>query len=67
MIFELFVMIGIDQSATAHYFDHTSAQEQFLYPPIQRLGDVQLALRGAPERMRTRELSEVASRATDHS
>ena len=43
-----------------------SAQEQLLHPPIRSLADVQLTLRGARERVRTGELSQVASRATDH-
>ena len=43
-----------------------SAQEQLLHPPIRSLADVQLTLRRARERVRTGELSQVASRATDH-
>src|SRR6185503_18724394 len=43
-----------------------SAQDQLLHPPIRSLADVQLTLGGARERVCAGELSEVASRATDH-
>src|SRR4030095_14283557 len=39
---------------------------QLLHPPVRRLGDVQLTLRGTGERVRTGKLPEVAAGATDY-
>jgi hypothetical protein len=45
--------------------ENTSAQEQLLHAPTRRLGDVQLTLGRARERVRTGELAEVAAGTID--